>query len=247
MRIEEQSPLLKLRGVSKTFHNGKRHRVTAVDHASFSLHAGETVGILGESGSGKSTLGQIIVGQRKPDEGEILYQGTRIAYPFRGTARREIQILFQHPEVSFNPRLRLESSLKEPYQLCGEKYSRNALLRDLEKFGLYEEHLGREPGALSGGELQRAALARILTVHPKLIVLDEPTSMLDVISQAQVIEILRGIQRKRNTAYLFITHNLPLCKAFSDRIYLMRNGILTSVENPDSIIPSDYLSRDSVE
>lgn len=242
-----EKPVLELQEVSKVFQNAKKHRVTAVDKASLTLYSGETVGILGESGSGKSTLGQIIVGQRKPDSGKIFYRGLEITSPYRGAIRQDIQILFQHPEVSFNPRLKLESSLKEPYQLCGMKYSREKLLGDLEKFGLYEEHLERTPGSLSGGELQRAALARILTVNPKLIVLDEPTSMLDVISQAQMMEILKGIQREQKTSYLFITHNLPLCKAFADRIYLMKDGVLTLADDCETLRPEDYLGGETLQ
>lgn len=239
MKNEE---LLRAENISKTFCQSKKHQVNAVVEANLALHAGETVGILGESGSGKSTLGQILVGLQAPSKGKIFYKGSQITFPYRGETRRQIQILFQHPEVSFNPQLNMVTSLAEPYKLYGKPFSRTILLENLERFGLYEEHLDRLPGTLSGGELQRAALARILTVEPELIVLDEPTSMLDAISQAQMIEILRQIQQEQHTGYLFITHNLALCKAFADRIYVMKDGVLSSVDDIDSLRPEDYLS-----
>lgn len=237
--------LLRTENLSKTFHSSKKHRVHAVAEATMTLHAGETVGILGESGSGKSTLGQLLVGLQAPGKGRIFYKGSPITFPYRGEVRRQIQILFQHPEVSFNPQLTMITSLAEPYQLCRKPFSRDILLKDLERFGLYAEHLDRLPGTLSGGELQRAALARILTMEPEVIVLDEPTSMLDAISQAQMVEILRQIQQERHTAYVFITHNLALCKAFSDRIYGMKDGVLSPVDDIDSLRPEDYLSHAS--
>lgn len=235
-------PLMEARGVAKIFRHSKKQEVHAVREADIVLYEGETVGVLGESGSGKSTLGQILVGLRAPTKGTVLYNGRPVSFPYKGEIRREVQILFQHPEVSFNPRLTLAASLREPYDLYHLPFSREILLRDLNRFGLYDEHLDRLPGTLSGGELQRAALARILTVRPRLIVLDEPTSMLDVISQAQIIEILRQIQKEQRTSYLFITHNLALCKAFSDRICVMKDGVLSPVENPEELRAEDNLS-----
>lgn len=238
--------LLRAESISKTFRQSAKHQVRAVKDANLTIHVGETVGILGESGSGKSTLGQILVGLQAADQGQIFYKNEPIHYPYRGRTRRQIQILFQHPEVSFNPQLKMITSLAEPYKLYGNPFSSSILLDDLNRFGLYEEHLDRLPGTLSGGELQRAALARILTAEPELIVLDEPTSMLDAISQAQIIEILRQIQQERHTSYLFITHNLALCKAFADRIYVMRDGVLSPVEEIASLKPEDYLSSSEV-
>ena len=238
----DRIPVIEARGISQIFRHSKKQEIHAVREADIILYEGETVGVLGESGSGKSTLGQVLVGLRAPTKGTVLYNGNPVSFPYKGEIRREIQILFQHPEVSFNPRLTLASSLREPYDLYHIPFSREILLRNLNRFGLYAEHLDRLPGTLSGGELQRAALARILTVSPRLIVLDEPTSMLDVISQAQIIEILRQIQKEQRTSYLFITHNLALCKAFSNRIYIMKDGILSSVENPEKLRAEDYLS-----
>lgn len=198
----------------------------AVSKASLDISEGETVGLLGESGSGKSTLGQILVGLVKPSSGRILWNGEPLAYPLKGERRQKIQILFQHPEISFNPVLPLISSMREPYRLCGKDDSEASILKDIERFGLHREHLYRTPRELSGGELQRAALSRVLVLEPKLIVLDEPTSMLDVISQAQIIHFLMEYQKTHKTAYLFITHNPALAAMVCGRIYEMHDGRL---------------------
>ena len=225
--------VIEARGLTKRFKSreaGKK-RFTAVENASLTLKKGETLGLLGESGSGKSTLGQMLVGLLKPDEGEIAFRGQSLAYPYRGEARRRIQILFQHPEVSFNPQLTLRQSLTEPFRLQNRPSDTAALTEVIGRFGLREEHLDRRPGALSGGELQRAALARVVVMAPEVILLDEPTSMLDVITQAQIIDFLRAYQREYGTAYISITHSTALAQAVCDRIMTMDNGKLTYRED----------------
>ena len=191
--------------LTKRFRGADKTWFTAVDHASLTLQRGRTLGLLGQSGSGKSTLGQMMVGLLRPDSGELFFHGERLSYPIRGQARRKIQILFQHPEVSFNPQLTLRQSLVEPFKLTGRPFNDGAILSVIEPFGLHAEHLARYPGELSGGELQRAALARVTVLEPEMILLDEPTSMLDVITQAQMINFLRRYQQQHQTAYLFIT------------------------------------------
>ncbi len=218
--------LIELKNVKKTYKNRGGIRVEAVKDATMQIGEGQIVGLLGSSGSGKSTIGQMIVGQFPKDGGTLLYNEKALKYPYRGETRRELQMLYQHPEVSFNPRLTLYHSLTEPYQVMKKPYSREKILEDLYPFGLYAEHLKRYPGELSGGELQRAALARVLVMEPRFIVLDEPTSMLDVISQAQIIKILRMIRAEKRISYLFITHNESLCCAFADQTYRIRDGIV---------------------
>lgn len=192
---------------------------SVLDKVSLSIGDGETVGLLGKSGCGKSTLGQVICGLRRPSSGRILYNGAPLRYPYRGTIRREIQVLFQHPESAFNPKLQLIDSISEIYRLYNIPYSLENVCQMLGPFGIYEEHLKRYPLQLSGGELQRLALARILLADPKVIILDEPTSMLDSISQAQIIRMLMELQKERDISYLFITHDEMLCKIASDRIF----------------------------
>ena len=195
-----------------------------MDSADVTLNSGDTIGLFGESGSGKSTFGLMVAGLLKPTSGSILYNGVKICMPYKGACRRDIQILFQHPESSFNPELILLKSMVEPYSIYSLPYSLEILLKDIACYGLYEEHLYRTPSQLSGGELQRAALARILVIKPKIIVLDEPTSMLDVITQVQIINILKTYQKLNNAAFLFITHNRVLCERVCNKIYRVERG-----------------------
>ena len=218
--------------LTKRFRGADKTWFTAVDCASLTLQRGKTLGLLGQSGSGKSTLGQMMVGLLKPDSGELFFHGERLSYPIRGQARRKIQILFQHPEVSFNPQLTLRQSLVEPLKLTGRPFNDGAILSVIEPFGLHAEHLARYPGELSGGELQRAALARVTVLEPEMILLDEPTSMLDVITQAQMIDFLRRYQQQHQTAYLFITHSTALAEQFCDEIVNMEDGRLGTLEAP---------------
>ena len=218
--------------LTKRFRGADKTWFTAVDNASLTLQRGKTLGLLGQSGSGKSTLGQMMVGLLKPDSGELFFHGERLSYPIRGQARRKIQILFQHPEVSFNPQLTLRQSLVEPFKLTGRPFNDGAILSVIEPFGLHAEHLARYPGELSGGELQRAALARVTVLEPEMILLDEPTSMLDVITQAQMINFLRRYQQQHQTAYLFITHSTALAGQFCDEIVNMEDGRLGTLEAP---------------
>ena len=217
--------------LTKHFRSADKTWFTAVDGASVSLQKGKTLGLLGQSGSGKSTLGQMMVGLLKPDSGELFFYGKLLSYPIRGQARRRIQILFQHPEVSFNPQLTLRQSLVEPFKLMGKPFDDGAILSVIEPFGLHAEHLARYPGELSGGELQRAALARVTVLEPDMILLDEPTSMLDVITQAQMIDFLRRYQQQHQTAYLFITHSTALAEQFCDEIVKMEDGHLFKERN----------------
>ena len=224
--------IMKAVSLTKRFRSADKTWFTAVDGASISLQKGKTLGLLGQSGSGKSTLGQMMVGLLKPDSGELFFHGERLSYPIRGQARRKIQILFQHPEVSFNPQLTLRQSLVEPFKLTGRPFNDGAILSVIEPFGLHAEHLARYPGELSGGELQRAALARVTVLEPEMILLDEPTSMLDVITQAQMIDFLRRYQQQHQTAYLFITHSTALAEQFCDEIVNMEDGRLGTLEAP---------------
>ena len=213
---------LETRALTKRFRSTKK---TAVREAAIHVEAGKTVGFFGESGSGKSTLGLMVAGLVKPTAGTVCFDGQPISMPYRGTLRRRIQILFQHPEQSFNPVLPIGVSMKEPYEVTGR--NPDGLLKQIARFGLREEHMERLPAQLSGGELQRAALARILILEPELIVLDEPTSMLDVITQAQIMSMLRREQEAHGTAYILITHSRILCERFADRIYRAEDGIFT--------------------
>lgn len=219
--------LIETKDLTKRYPAAGRKSAPAVDRACITVARGETVGLFGESGSGKSTLGMMLSGLLKPTSGAILLDGEIVRMPYRGALRRRVQVLFQHPEVSFNPALPLKSSMTEPYRVLGERLDEARLLAHLAAFGLHAEHLQRLPAELSGGELQRAALARILVLQPDVLVLDEPTSMLDVITQAQIMELLRAHQSAHQTAYLLISHNRALCESACSRMYRVENGVFT--------------------
>lgn len=210
--------LIKMVDIGKKY---ARKEDYVVQNIHFGIEKNETVAIFGDSGSGKSTIGQIMAGIFKPTAGRIFFKDKEMKFPFDKASRSKIQILFQHPEVSFNPKLKLIESMKEPYKFFKLQYSMEGLCRHLEKFGIYKEHLERVPAQLSGGELQRMALARIMLADPEIIILDEPTSMLDSISQAQIIRLLQDAQKNRGIGYLFISHDYLLCKKFADKIFIL--------------------------
>lgn len=224
--------LVEARDLGKTYRVGwpAKRLVRAVVRASLAIDRGETVGVVGESGSGKTTLALLLTGLLRPDAGQVFFAGrdiTRLNARERKEYRRKVQVVFQHPETAFNPRWKLVRSLAEPYRLHGLPFALEALVEQLKIVGLVEEHLDRYPFQLSGGELQRAAIARVMALKPEFVVLDEPTSMLDAITQAQIIRLLQEIQRITGVAYLFISHDLELAKLFCRRIYCLQEGELT--------------------
>ena len=212
-------------------YRGRSEQNLVLENSSISVDRGQIVGLLGESGSGKSTMGRIMTGLLRPTGGRILWRDKPAALPYRGELRRRVQILFQHPEAAFDPRWSLYRSMKEVYQLYGLPFSDRILAETLEPFGLTLEQMGRRPLALSGGELQRLAIARVLLAQPEFIVLDEPTSMLDVISQAQVMSMLRSLREKQGISYLLITHDTLLCRAMCDEIYRVEQHTLVKRED----------------
>ena len=217
--------LIETKKLTKKYENAKN--MIAVDQAEICVDHGETVGLFGESGSGKSTLGLMLAGLERPTSGEIFFEEKTLTMPYRGMVRRKIQILFQHPEISFNPALILLKSMIEPYKIYHLPYSYDGMLEYLAQYGLHEEHLLRTPSQLSGGELQRAALARVLLLEPEFLILDEPTSMLDMVSQAQMIRLLEQLQTETGVAYLFISHDRELCRKFCSRIHQLEQGRFT--------------------
>lgn len=224
--------LLQTKELCKTYSTGliRREKTEALRNASIHAAPGEAVGIFGKSGSGKTTLVNLIAGVLPPSSGEILWKERRIQYPYQGVLRRTIQVLYQHPEDAFDPTWPLKKSILEPFRIHHLSWSEQSLSALLESVGLYEEHLERKPSALSGGELQRAALARIMAMQPELVILDEPTSMLDSISQAQVLQILKEYQRVHQTAYLLISHNYDVIRHLCSRCYRIEEGQILGEE-----------------
>ncbi len=225
--------LIKVRNLRKYFPTGGllfgRLWVKAVDGISFEIRRGETLGLVGESGCGKTTTGRLLLRLIKPTSGEIYFDGKNVL-KLRGKAlkrfRREANIVFQDPYTSLDPRMTVFNIIMEPLRI--HKISvpdpEEFVIKLLYEVGLNETHLYRYPHEFSGGQRQRIAIARILALRPKFIVLDEPTSALDVSVQAQILNLLKDLQRKYNLTYLFISHNLGVVKYMSNRIAVMYLG-----------------------
>ena len=213
-------------GTSEVFRN-----------VSFSVSRGETLGLFGKSGSGKTTIGRCIVGLEKPTSGEIRVQGEDILSMRKKEFRKlrpKIQMIFQHPETSLDPRMKAFENLIEPLRLHAGLNTATLLKRGeelAELTGLRPEHLARYPGHLSGGEIQRIVLARIMALSPDFIVADEPTSMLDVSVQAQILRLMQKLQRETGVSYLLISHDLEVLRKVCHRIAYLENGTITSIEN----------------
>ena len=222
--------LIEVRNLKQYYHQD--HTVVkAVDDVSFTVQAGETFGLVGESGSGKSTIGRAIVNLYQPTDGQILYQGNALSDLSKGERldyNKDVQMIFQDPYASLNPRMKVQDIVAEGMEVHGlvsSKSERDAKVAELlASVGLSPEHALRYPHEFSGGQRQRIGIARALAVEPKFIVCDEPISALDVSIQAQIINLLQGLQEERGLTYLFIAHNLAMVKYFSDRIGMMYRG-----------------------
>src|ERR1700685_3143791 len=225
-------PLVEIRNLTKIYAHGG-NRVRAVDDVSLYIHAGETLGLVGESGSGKSTLGRLILRLVEPTSGSITFEGRDLLATGRREMRRwrrDMQIIFQDPFASLDPRFPVEDIIAEPLIIHGNGQGngrdgiRARVVELLRAVGLDESILRRFPHEFSGGQRQRIGIARALAVKPELIVADEPVSALDVSIQAQVVNLLRELQRKLGLALLFIAHDLAVVEYISDRILVMYLG-----------------------
>ena len=236
------------------FHRGPRH-FDAVDGVSYQLQSGRTLALVGESGCGKTTSGKAIVQllrRQAQITGQTLFEGQdlfRLHGPALVQARRSIQIIFQDPFASLNPRMRVADVLEEGLIALRpelDAHQRQQRLHDLvDQVGLRRDALQRWPHEFSGGQRQRIAIARALAVEPKLIVCDEPTSALDVSVQAQILNLLRELQREKGLAYLFITHNIGVVEYIADEIAVMRMGRIVEQGTCDEVLgqPRDPYTR----
>lgn len=210
-----------------------------LDGVSFSVKKGETVGLFGTSGSGKTTIGRCMMLLDRPDSGEIEFEGRDLLKMSKreiSLIRPRLQMIFQNPETSLNPRMKTIESISEP-MVIHRNMGRGEMQMEIKKLislvGLRPEHLERYPQQLSGGEIQRAVLARIISLQPSFVVADEPTSMLDASVQAQILRLMMRIQKNTGLAYLFISHDLDVLKAMSDRIAYIENGSIKRIEGND--------------
>lgn len=208
----------------------------AVQNASFVIYRGETVSLVGESGSGKTTIGRAIIGACPTSGGKLLYKGTDIRKPVKSLQRqlrRQIQMVFQDPAASLNERATVEDILSEGLRnfhlYRDEDHRREKVRRIMDEVGLLPEHLSRYPHEFSGGQRQRIGIARAMVMEPELVIADEPISALDVSIRAQVLNLMKKLQRDHGTTFLFIAHDLSVVRHISDRIAVIRQGRILEV------------------
>ena len=240
-QLYQQSPILEVKGLQKTFSQGMQSNV-ALHKINFSLYPGETLGLVGSSGSGKSTLGYCLLKLTQPDEGEILYLGTRIDNLKGGLLqqyRKDIQLIFQDPFSSLNPKKKIGHMLTEPmlvHNIGKNKHDRvDRAIQLLEQVGLEASHINHYPHMFSGGQRQRIGIARALAVKPKLIVCDESVSALDRSVQAHVLNLLNKLKESYALTYLFIGHDLEVVRYMSDRILHLQNGTIETIGEADMV------------
>jgi oligopeptide/dipeptide ABC transporter ATP-binding protein len=254
---EPAIPLLEVRRLSKRFPGprrglfGGRMELSAVSGVSFDLHAGETLAVVGESGCGKSTVGNLVLNLLTPSEGAIRFEGEDLAATDDARwrdRRRDMQLIFQDSRSALDPRLEIRRQVAEGLDIHEIGTSAERLDRAdaiLEAVGLGGELATRYPHELSGGQQQRAVIARALVLEPKLVVCDEPVAALDVSVRAQVVNLLRDLQRAFGLAYLFISHDLSLVRHVADRVAVMYLGRFVEVADRDALFgaPAHRYSR----
>lgn len=227
--MHAKETLLEIKNVSKNYHRG-RAVFSAVKKLSLQIQPGEIMGLVGESGCGKSTLARMVMMLEQPSEGDIYFAKQnifKIDHSQKLRMRRHIQIVFQNPYNALNPRMTLQQILNEPLDIhqLFTGYLRSKRIDDLiEMVGLEKKHLNCYPHQFSGGQLQRICIAQALAVEPRLLVCDEPLSALDLLIQAQIINLLRKCQKELGLALLFISHDLAAVDMLADRVAVMYQG-----------------------
>lgn len=232
--------ILKADHLKKVFISGKKS-MTAVDDVSFELERGECLGIVGESGSGKSTIAKMITHLEPVTDGQIFLKGKDITHVGGKSLRKtyqDIQMVFQMPMESFDPRCTLGDGIGESLRNMGinRTETRTHVENLLERCGLSKEYADRYPHQVSGGQCQRAAIARALAVSPEILICDEATSALDVTVQKQILELLIELKEKENLSFILICHDLALVQAFCDKVLVLYHGKTVEYGTPDDII-----------
>jgi len=254
--MEQNNVILEVKDLKKYFMphmslaqslgGGKGKKVVkAVDGLNFSIRKGEIFGLIGESGSGKTTTGKLVMKLIEPTEGKLVFAGedvTAIKGPELKAYRRKVQMIFQDPYASMNPRFKIRDVLEEPlviHHLGGGRQERDlAVKKALEEVNMTppEDFMGRWPHMLSGGQRQRVATARTLILNPMMLVADEPVSMIDLSTRAEILHMMKDVQQKLGLTYLYITHDLSTARYFTDRIAVMYLGRIVEMGPADDII-----------
>lgn len=240
---EERLPLLEVKDLKQYFKLTRKFRIKAVDGVSFKIYPGETYGLVGESGSGKSTIGRSIIRLYEPTSGEVEFQGVRISGKLTKDQTRHLrtnmQMIFQDPMACLNPRKKImdivAQGLDIHHMYRSPKEREEKVYRILEMVGLSREQANRYPHQFSGGQRQRIGIARALVMDPDLIIADEAISALDVSIQAQVVNLMKEIQKQTGAAILFIAHDLSMVKYISDRIGVLHLGHMVETGTTDEI------------
>ncbi|MBE7004053.1 MAG: ABC transporter ATP-binding protein [Ruminococcaceae bacterium] len=234
-------PLFEVEDLCQYFPVGRRHQLKAVDHVSFTIYQGETLGLVGESGCGKSTTGRCMVKLYTPTSGSVRFKGQNVFALDREQEKsfhKQVQMIFQNPHSSLNPRQTVKDIVgygMKLHGLCTDENMDDKVVEMLRKVGLSRDHISRFPHEFSGGQKQRIGIARALAVEPEFVVCDEPISALDVSIQAQVLNMLKELQEEMHLTYLFIAHDLSVVKYISDRIIVMYLGTMVEFSTAEEI------------
>ncbi len=235
--------LVDVKGLKKYFPTSEKSKVVkAVDDVSFQIFKGETLGVVGESGCGKSTTGRLVLNLLEPTEGTVTFKGQKLAGLKKKEMRdlrRQMQIIFQDPYASLDPRKTVLQILAEPYQIHHPEMGRDEVYDKVTKLieyvGLRPEHIYRYPHEFSGGQRQRVGIARAIALNPEFVVCDEPVSALDVSIQAQVINMMQDLKKEFNLTYMFISHDLRIIKHFCDRVMVMYLGNIVEIGTKEAV------------
>ena len=241
--MSQKQPLVEMIEVTKHFQAGKGKTLKAVDGVSLTIYRGETLGVVGESGCGKSTLGRTLIKLYEPTAGQIIYGGKDLqelkTTEERKAFQKNMQMIFQDPYSSLNPRKTVLEIVSEGIRIHEPERNaedvRQSVYRLLELVGLNQKHATRYPHEFSGGQRQRIGIARALAVNPEFIIADEPIAALDVSIQAQIVNLLKELQEKRDLTYLFIAHDLAMVRYISDRIAVMYLGKVVELASSDRL------------
>ena len=252
MSEENKTPLLEVKDLKKWFpaksspFSKEKVFIKAVDGVSFTLNAGETLGVVGESGCGKSTMGRSVLRLLEPTNGQVLFEGkdyTALKSSELAKSRSDLQIIFQDPYASLDPRMTIGDIIGEPLDIqlkLPTKERMERVLKTMERVGLNTRYVNRYPHEFSGGQRQRIGIARAIVLGPKLMVCDEPVSALDVSVQAQVLNLLQELKEKLGLTYFFISHNLNVVYQVSDRVGVMYLGKMVEIANYDQLYEKRY-------